>query len=77
MQEQMRVLNEKYTNAESERKKQAYELHSTLSKLEESERRGQANMKERQRSYLEEKGKMVKNNDALSQQIAKCKQIIQ
>jgi chromosome segregation ATPase len=73
-QEQLRKLNEKYTLSENERQKLTFDYNSLLAKLEETEKRNQATAKEKDRAYTEEKNKLNKRIDQLTQTLDKAKE---
>lgn len=73
-QEQLRKINEKYTQSESERQKLTFDYNTLLAKLEEAEKKNQATAKEKDRAYVEEKNRLSKKIDSLSQHIEKLKE---
>lgn len=73
-QEQLRKMNEKYTQSEAERQKVTFDYNTLLAKLEETEKKHQANAKEKERNYSEEKNRLTKKIDSLTQQIEKLKE---
>ena len=50
-QEQLRKINEKYTQSESERQKITFDYNTLLAKLEDAEKKHQATTKDKERNY--------------------------
>lgn len=73
-QEQLRKMNEKYTQSEAERQKITFDYNTLLAKLEETEKKHQGAAKEKERNYAEEKNRLNKKIDSLTQAVEKLKE---
>lgn len=73
-QEQLRKMNEKYSQSENERQKLTFDYNSLLAKLEEAEKKHQATAKDKDRAFTEEKNRLNKKCDLLAQSLDKLKE---
>lgn len=64
--EQLKKLNEKYTQSESERQKALFDYNNLLAQIETSEKRNQLSLREKEKLLTDEKNKLAKRLEQLT-----------